>query len=165
MILVVRDFSAEHIRLETAKNFPMSAAEFVEENKYPGPLYNHFDWGGYLIWRLPHLQVSMDGRANVHGDQRIWKSLTTWEGGRDWASDPELSAARLIIASRDKALASLLYLDKRFTEVYHHRSLFKASRLHFDSLRHRLHTRNLCEGLVRLRIGPARFLHATIILA
>lgn len=118
MILVVRDFSAEHIRLETAKNFPMSAAEFVEANKYPGPLYNHFDWGGYLIWRLPHLQVSMDGRANVHGDQRIWKSLTTWEGGRDWASDPELSAARLIIASRDKALASLLYLDKRFTEVY-----------------------------------------------
>jgi hypothetical protein len=117
-ILIVRDFSAEHIRLETGKNFPMSAAEFVKENKYPGPLYNHFDWGGFLIWRLPHLQVSMDGRANVHGDQRIWKSLATWNGGRDWASDPELSAARLIIASRDMALASLLHLDKRFTEVY-----------------------------------------------
>jgi hypothetical protein len=118
LILIVRDFSAEHIRLETGKNFPMSAAEFVKENKYPGPLYNHFDWGGYLIWRLPHLQVSMDGRANVHGDQRIWKSLATWNGGRDWASDPELSAARLVIASRDMALASLLHLDKRFTEVY-----------------------------------------------
>ena len=118
IILIARDFSAEHIRLETGKNFPMSAAEFVKENKYPGPLYNHFDWGGYLIWQLPHLPVSMDGRANVHGDQRIWKSLATWEGGRDWASDPELSAARLIIGSRDMALASLLHLDKRFTEVY-----------------------------------------------
>ncbi|MDD5036937.1 MAG: hypothetical protein PHE55_19600, partial [Methylococcaceae bacterium] len=46
-----------------AKTFPVAAVDIVKSRQYPGPIYNHFNWGGYLIWRLPHLQVSMDGRT------------------------------------------------------------------------------------------------------
>jgi hypothetical protein len=106
--------------LEAATNaiFPEGAAAAVEERRYPGPLYNHFNWGGYLIWRLPHLPVSMDGRSNLHGDQRIVRSFRTWTGLRGWNADPELSAARLVIASIETPLASLLQRDPRFQEVY-----------------------------------------------
>ena len=116
--IAVRDFSREHIAAETAKIYPTAAAAFVEARAYEGPLYNHFDWGGYLIWRLPHLAVSMDGRANVHGDERIWRSLRTWNGGPDWSSDPELKAARGVIAKRDAALTALLRGDPRFKLVF-----------------------------------------------
>jgi hypothetical protein len=44
----------------------------------------------------------------------MWKSLMTWNGERNWQSDPELAAARLVIASQETALASLLRLDSRF---------------------------------------------------
>ena len=117
-ILGYRGFSEAKINENTAKIYPIKAAAFVEEQKYPGPLYNHFNWGGYLIWRLPHLKVSMDGRANVHGDDRIKNSLTTWDGGSHWADDVELNGAELVIAQKDMALTALLRLDPRFQLVY-----------------------------------------------
>ena len=117
-ILAYRGTSSERIQEETAKVYPLGAALFAEQQGYAGPLYNHFDWGGYLIWRLPHLKVSMDGRANVHGDERIKRAIGTWAGGPHWTEDPDLNDARVIIAKNDMALASLLRLDRRFTEVY-----------------------------------------------
>jgi hypothetical protein len=110
--------SQEHLQAVLAEHYPVAAAAVIEERGYPGPLYNNFNWGGYLIWRLPRLPVAMDGRTNVHGDARIEQALRTWTGKRGWASDPELTAARLVLAGVDWPLASLLRLDSRFTLVY-----------------------------------------------
>jgi hypothetical protein len=117
-LLEYRDFSEAKIQENTAKVYPIAAATFVEQQGYRGPLYNDFDWGGYLIWRLPHLKVSMDGRANVHGDERIKRSLATWNGSSHWNEDPELNQAQVVIAQKDMALAALLRLDPRFIVAY-----------------------------------------------
>jgi len=101
-----------------AKIFPTAAVEIVKTRGYSGPIYNHYNWGGYLIWNLPHLLVSMDGRANFHGDERAERSFKTWNGEHDWADDPELAQARLVIADVNMPLASLLRFDKRFELVY-----------------------------------------------
>jgi hypothetical protein len=117
-LLAYREISSERIQIETAKLYPSGAAAFIEQQGYAGPLYNHFNWGGYFIWRLPHLKVSMDGRANVHGDERIKESIGTWTGGPHWNEDADLRNAGVIITKQDMALASLLRLDKSFAEVY-----------------------------------------------
>jgi hypothetical protein len=88
------------------------------QNFVSGPLYNHFNWGGYLIWALPRLPVSMDGRTNLHGDQRVERSFKTWSGVRGWESDPELMQARLVIGGVDDALTSAMRTDSRFKLVY-----------------------------------------------
>jgi hypothetical protein len=114
----IRNISERHLESALAENYPVAAAAVVEERGYPGPMYNHYNWGGYLIWRLPNVPVAMDGRSNLHGDARIERALATWAGKRTWASDPELDAARLVIAHVEYALASLLRLDPRFELVY-----------------------------------------------
>jgi hypothetical protein len=60
----------------------------------------------------------MDGRANLHGDERIERSSRTWNGKSDWMDDPDLQQARLIIAKRDKALCSLLRQNHRYELTY-----------------------------------------------
>ncbi len=100
------------------REFPADAAAAVAAGGYSGPLYNHFNWGGYLIWRLPQMLVSMDGRSHVHGDARIVQSMRTWAGVGDWRADPDLIAAGVVIAAVDAPLASLLRRDDRFREVY-----------------------------------------------
>ncbi len=57
-------------RLEAAlaETFPVAAAAFVKAHGYGGPVFNDYDWGGYLMWRLPHLSVSLDGRNTFRGD-------------------------------------------------------------------------------------------------
>jgi hypothetical protein len=60
----------------------------------------------------------MDGRTNIYGDERVSHSIETWNGARHWANDPELAAARLVIADASIPLCSLLRLDQRFELVY-----------------------------------------------
>lgn len=118
LIARARNISEGALQDAVAGKYPVVAANVVDERGYPGPLYNHSDWGGYLIWRLPRLPVSMDGRTNLHGDERIRRSIETWNGARHWAEDPELAAARLVIADAGAPLCSLLRLDHRFDLVY-----------------------------------------------
>jgi hypothetical protein len=113
-----RGLSVQRIEKAVRDTYPEDAAAFVERKGCEGPLFNHFDWGGYLIWRLPKLPVAMDGRTNLHGDQRMLRSFRTWEGQRGWDSDPELEAARLVIGQSQCALVSLLRHDPRFELVY-----------------------------------------------
>ena len=67
---------------------------------------------------MPRLPVSIDGRTNIHDVARVAHSLAVWNGQPGWASDPELSAAHLVIAQKNFALTQLLRLDPRFELVY-----------------------------------------------
>lgn len=113
-----RHISEGDLQVAVANTYPVRAANVVEERGYAGPLYNHFDWGGYLIWRLPRLPVSIDGRTNIYDVDRVNHSVMVWNGQPEWASDPELSAAGVVVAQRSLALTQLLRLDPRFQLVY-----------------------------------------------
>jgi hypothetical protein len=113
-----QNITERHLAAVLSERYPVAAAAVVEARGYPGPLYNHFNWGGYLIWRLPHLAVAMDGRTNVYGDARIRRAVATWTGKPGWDTDAELAAARVVIANVDWPLAALLRLDTRFQLAY-----------------------------------------------
>lgn len=98
--------------------FPARAADLVEREGYQGQLYNDYDWGGYLIWRLPGIPVGLDGRNPLHGDERILRSVATWGGRPGWDTDQELAASQLVIGNVRKPLVALLRFDPRFRLVY-----------------------------------------------
>jgi hypothetical protein len=118
LIGVGRQISEQQLESVVEQRFPVAAVKFIKEKNYSGPIYNHFNWGGYLIWTLPKLPVSMDGRTNLHGDQRIERSMKTWSGLKGWESDPELMKARLVIGGTNDVLTNLLRTDSRFKLVY-----------------------------------------------
>ncbi|MEY3882549.1 MAG: hypothetical protein RIQ94_3345, partial [Pseudomonadota bacterium] len=113
-----RKLTENGLNAAVAKSYPTAAVEIIKTRGYSGPLYNHYNWGGYLIWQLPELLVSMDGRGNAYGDEKIVRSIKIWNGARDWADDAELAQSKLIIADVNMPLASLLRFDKRFDLVY-----------------------------------------------
>jgi tetratricopeptide (TPR) repeat protein len=52
--------------------FPEHAAEFIERERLPGEIFNTYDEGGYLSWKLgPARQEYIDGRDTLFGVQRI----------------------------------------------------------------------------------------------
>jgi len=107
-------------RLESqvARALPVEAARFIAEEQAAGPMFNPFDWGGYLIFHLPEVPVSIDGRTMVHGEARILRHARTLRGKGGWRDDPELSGARLVVLPRRGSLASLLDLDGRFRAIH-----------------------------------------------
>ena len=114
----IRDVSENSLAKAVELHFPAQAVKFIRSSQLPGPLYNSLDWGGYLIWSLPELPVAMDGRTNLHGDERIANSLATWNGSTAWNKDPELLRARLIIAQTGKPLTHLIRGYARYRLVY-----------------------------------------------
>jgi hypothetical protein len=59
-------------RIGVVDIFPAGAADYLKRARPPGPLFNEYGWGGYLIWRLyPDYRVGIDGRMAVHGNQRF----------------------------------------------------------------------------------------------
>jgi hypothetical protein len=112
------DVSNDWIAMQVAGSFPEASVSYIEKHHLPGPLYNDFTWGGYLIWRLPEMRVANDGRTNVHGDARVEQDWKVWNGKPGWDSDPELTAANLIVADKKYALTELLKRDGRFRLVF-----------------------------------------------
>ncbi|MBV8632386.1 MAG: hypothetical protein JOZ83_15765 [Silvibacterium sp.] len=121
LLVLVSAFATQirNDRLEgkLAEEMPLKAVQVVREHQYSGALYNTYGWGGFLIWNLRE-PVSIDGRAAFYGDERIDRSMKTWNGGPDWASDPDLKSAGLVIAPVDAALTQLLRMDSRFELAY-----------------------------------------------
>jgi hypothetical protein len=100
-----------------AERMPVQAVEVLKDRHYSGALFNTYDWGGYLIWNLQE-PVSIDGRAALYGDQAINRSRNTWSGSPQWASDPDLRSAGVVVAPENAALTQLLRADPHFALVY-----------------------------------------------
>ncbi len=55
-----------------SKWFPAEASEFIQREKLPGEIFNTYDQGGYLSWKLgPERLVYIDGRDTLYGVPRI----------------------------------------------------------------------------------------------
>jgi len=82
MVLVAAGVKA-YLPLRTELNIqhersklPADAVEWIQEQRPPGPMFNSYNWGGYLIWRLwPDYLVFVDGRTDLFGDELLSQYL------------------------------------------------------------------------------------------
>lgn len=51
--------------------YPKAAVDWVAAQKLQGPMFNSYNWGGYLTWALPQQPVFIDGRADLYGSEII----------------------------------------------------------------------------------------------
>ena len=97
---------------------PVQAVDFIHQQGFVGPLYNDFNWGGYLIFNLQDLPASIDGRTVLMGQKHIDRALGTVGAQPGWSADPQLAAARVVLLPISAPLASVLQMDSRFRLVY-----------------------------------------------
>lgn len=60
--------SSEVLLFKIGRTFPISAADYIRQNRLPQPLFNAYAWGGFLTWALPEYPVLIDGRTDLYGD-------------------------------------------------------------------------------------------------
>jgi len=102
-----------------AINYPRAAVDFLDQKQLPGPLYNRYGWGGYLIRRLHgEYPVYIDGRADVYGDKFMYEAFNTHDGGNGWQGSLDRFSIRTVLIEPDVPLASLLRSDQQWQKVY-----------------------------------------------
>lgn len=110
---------------------PKRAVDAIRANDYPGPIFNDFNWGGYLIWALRQ-PVAIDGRTNLYGNAGMNRSIATWNAQPNWSTDPQLMSAGTVIGPVTSPLIQVLRTDPRFKLVYEDKlaAVFIAQRGH-----------------------------------
>jgi hypothetical protein len=97
---------------------PVQAVEFIQQQGFAGPLYNDFNWSGYLIFHLQNLPPSIDGRTALMGEEHLNRAVATVEAQPGWSSDPQLTSAGIVLLPVSAPLAAMLQIDRRFHLVY-----------------------------------------------
>ena len=103
----------------SAINGSSALGTFLESKKLPGPIYNRYGWGGYLIRRLHGTYpVYIDGRADVYGDEFLYEAFNSYDGGTGWFEPLDRLSIRTVLISPEAPLASLLRNDQEWLKVY-----------------------------------------------
>ena len=115
------DFSRAGLDGKISSVFPVDAVNYLRKHPQPGPMYNAFDWGGFLIWYMPDYPVAIDGRTDLYGDEMGGRFLATGSGEDSYLTDPYLTEAGVVLLQREMPLAALLQNDQRFRKIYEDR--------------------------------------------
>ena len=63
-------------------HYPIEATDFIQKHQLAPNLYNTYDWGGYLAWKLfPDYLVFWDGRQNSPEMFRLGFEVMTGQSG------------------------------------------------------------------------------------
>jgi hypothetical protein len=112
------DFNLRGLDREISAEFPVDAVNYLRKHPVGGPLYNSFDWGGFLSFYMPEYPVAIDGRTDLYGDATDSQFLASEGADPSYASDPYLNEAGLVILKNKVPLAKLLPTDRRFRVIY-----------------------------------------------
>jgi len=115
------DFNMRGLDDAISSEFPVKAVNFLRQNQPPGPLYNTFDWGGFLTWYMPDYPVAIDGRTDLYGDEIDLQFFRTANGDSSYVDDPYLNESGVILLQATKPLAMVLRGDERFKKIYEDR--------------------------------------------
>lgn len=117
VFLWVRDVVQREPEAEAA--YPAQAVKFLAHSNLPGPLFNDYNWGGYLIWKLyPGTKVFVDGRADLYGDAFLQNLASIYFVGNEWQSKFDAWGIRSVLLPPSAPLAEALRLRPGWKQVY-----------------------------------------------
>jgi hypothetical protein len=110
--------NSKQLLARLARVLPMGSVAYIHEHHPAGPIFNDFNWGGFLIYAVPDMPVSIDGRTNIHGAREIQRSWDTWELKPGWDTDPNLVNANIILGAPYRELTQRLMHDPQYRVVF-----------------------------------------------
>lgn len=101
------------------ESLPYAAVEFIRQTRPAGPLFNSYNWGGYLIFNLwPDYPVYIDGRTDLYDDAFIRRYLRAVTAADDWQKILDEDGINLVLIEQNSTLAKMLRLHPDWQELY-----------------------------------------------
>ncbi|MFZ0760916.1 MAG: hypothetical protein WAM69_13295, partial [Candidatus Sulfotelmatobacter sp.] len=89
------------------QHFPVRAVAFLQMHPNSGRIFNLYDWGGYLIWRLyPPTRVFIDGRADLYGQPLLDQFANTYQLKGNWQLTLQCWKIDTVLVPPDSPLAT-----------------------------------------------------------
>jgi hypothetical protein len=84
-ILLVRFLQPERLERSALQAMPAAAVRRIQQEELPGPLFNSYNWGAYILWSMyPEHRSFVDGRTDLFDDSILQEYLQAWRGAPGW---------------------------------------------------------------------------------
>jgi hypothetical protein len=92
-----------------AGQVPVEAVAYLKQHPDLGPLFNSYNWGGYVIWALypDHLSF-VDGRTDLFGDEILEGYLNAWRAEPGWEAYLDRWGIRVVLLEPSAPLSLVL---------------------------------------------------------
>ncbi len=85
---------------------PAEAVLFLRDKQPEGPLFNSYNWGGYVLWDLyPQYLSFVDGRTDLFDDAILEEYLDVWRGNNGWQAVLSKWGIQTVLIETDSPLA------------------------------------------------------------
>lgn len=98
---------------------PLAAVRYLQAERPAGPLFNAYNWGGYLIWSLyPEYRVFVDGRTDLYDDALLREYLQAALGQPDYEAVLERHGINLVLIETHSFLDEHLRVNPQWRLAY-----------------------------------------------
>jgi hypothetical protein len=110
--------------------FPVAAVNFLNRERPPAPMMNHYNWGGYFIWKLyPEYKVYIDGRADLYGDSFLDEFASVYYlKGQTWRTPLDKWDIHTVVLPPDAPLITALGIMPGWKQIFSDRQAVAFSR-------------------------------------
>jgi hypothetical protein len=118
LVMKIIQLPEKQIKTE-ADNFPVNAVNWILKNKPAGNIFNTFNWGGYLIWRLyPEYLVYIDGRPDMYGTEFMTDYIEIHFADPGWEEKLDHKNVQLVFVESDSYLARAIQQSMKWEIIY-----------------------------------------------
>ena len=119
LVKIVLPLTPQANKTAEQASLPDAAVDFIETEQPVGPLFNSYNWGGYLIFRLwPDYLVYIDGRTDLYGDAFIRRYLGVMLADDGWQQVLDDDGINLILIENNSVLDKFLRTGSDWRELY-----------------------------------------------
>lgn len=98
---------------------PVEAVEFIQTQQPEGPLFNTYNWGGYLLFTLwPDYPVYIDGRTDLYQDVFIDRYLKVVTAADGWSQILDDDGINLVLLENGSVIAKMMTQEPVWQEIY-----------------------------------------------
>ncbi len=116
--LRVRDARAGRLGIDPDA-LPVAATRFLLESGVEGPLFNDYNFGGYLLWKAwPRFRVFVDGRMDVYRGAPLDDYLLALDAKPGWEEVLDRRGIRCVLVRTHRDLVRALDAGPAWEAVY-----------------------------------------------
>jgi len=112
--------SRKDLAQQISNSFPVAAVKYLRHHSVPGPMYNDYGFGGYLLWAMgPKHKVFIDGRGDFYERAGVFQDyISVQDIHPDALAILRTYHVNSCIIQRKSALATLLRTSPEWKETY-----------------------------------------------
>jgi hypothetical protein len=108
LIFGVSVLSPKSLQAAVSRQVPVAAVDYLAARPVKGGLFNSYNFGSYLLWKLPESPVFVDGRTDLYTDEILDQYLTVIRAQEGWRNILERWQIRVVFVEPSTPILQLL---------------------------------------------------------